>query len=1002
LKLAFCRYFNFKILKNTQIEFHPSNTLLIGKNNSGKTSILEGLFFALNKQLSTKLQSEGVFKNYFNKKSLSNDFTVFLVAFMEQDDLNEAIEKSAGQLNNLNINEMDTAKLLRLPIAITATVNKFSGFQYNYQFVDTLSVLNRFVMSDIELLLDILIDKLKNLTVFISPKRKLPEKEPFTPFNEVLSDTDKDQYICHYLFRLKERYPDDFYHFRNEFKKIFYDVELNPIIDYDLGLVKVLVEQEGSQFDITEMGSGFKYLLLIIAKILALKAKIVIIDEPDLNMHPDLIRKFVKYLNSRRDLQVIISSHNETFVNEFDNESIRYVYSFKNYSAHIKKIEESLWLNLMDDLGIYVSNFGKSRLISSELVVLFEGSEKKIFLKLAEKKGLIDKLQSLNVTYNDTGGTNRIPDFKMLDKLDKRKQPIIVVRDRDENDSQFIEKQVTRSEGRIYYWKRRDIESYAFSYQGILNTIRQIGRDLKAKEVNLINLNKISIDDIKNVLRTETQILKQEILLLRILRKYKILKLLNYDELSEFKNKYLGKSDAEVITALLNIICEKYKTINYSDLETYFAKEREVLINEWNDDSILRICSGKKLIKILNRWLQKFGIQISIMDLIENLEAVDDDIEDLVNKISDMCVVSDAYKFEYAERSNDLRLVKEKSFYSNTEPDSINFDTKTGLLIIKGYRETDKKISHDNIIGVLDSNTLNFEYEIKIELGDEKWVNIKQLYLDSNNRKMLVSCVYLPNNVSKDKVKDSVYVVDLLERKVTNRIDFYETYSEGKEGSIAGILLNGNKIYASLVYAEGGAPGLYIEDLKSGKHKELQIKGPGPQDLVVYSDNVYTFGCEGDKPYVFQIHNENIHNKIPIKGTPGGSYRGPNRISLDPIEGDLFVLSDNLLELISLINEKIINSMPSKGIHQVITYTTNSTLKPKSKTYVRCDSTRNGLSTSSISIINDDFEIETCYELPLAKYFNVNPSNGNCFVISKKKHQWDDREYKLTILEEDK
>jgi predicted ATP-dependent endonuclease of OLD family len=170
LKLVSCRYFNFKILKNTEIDFHRSNTLVIGKNNSGKTSILEGLFLALNKELLIKIEKQGTLQNYLNKKSSSNNYTIFLLAFMEENDLDESIKESAGQLNSLIIHENEKKSLMRLPIAITVTVNKFSGLQYDYHFVDLLSILNRFVESDIGLLLDILIGKLKKSTVYISPE----------------------------------------------------------------------------------------------------------------------------------------------------------------------------------------------------------------------------------------------------------------------------------------------------------------------------------------------------------------------------------------------------------------------------------------------------------------------------------------------------------------------------------------------------------------------------------------------------------------------------------------------------------------------------------------------------------------------------------------------------------------------------------------------------------------------------------------------------------------
>lgn len=995
MRLLHASYFNFKILKNTHINFHESATLLVGKNNSGKTTILEGLYRLLKESISlssTKGKNE-VHSNYINKKTTSNEYNILLIVRMEEEDLLE-ISQELNESNSISsIDDKRKFNLLSKPIVITLSYNKKEGFELTYDFLNVFEPQwswRRYISeTDLEELLTAFVNKLSERTIFISPDRKLPDRESFTAFNIIKNDPEKDQFIRHYLIRLKEKYPDRFSTFQKEFRRIFYDVELNPIIDQDDGLVKIQVKQDDSLFDINDMGSGFKYLLLIIAKILSLNAKIIIIDEPDLNMHPDLIKKFVKYLKNDFGLQIIVSSHNETFINEFDDDSIRYVYSLKNYSAHVKDIEESLWLNLMEDLGIVMSNFGKSRLVSSPLVVLFEGCEKRIFDKLVERKGLTDKLQSLNILYEDTGGTNRVPDFQMLDKIDNRIQPIIVVRDRDENNDAFIQQQVSRSRNRIFYWKRRDIESYAFSYEGILNTIKKKALRRQMIDDEITNL---TLEKVKEVLKNETMILKKEILLLRVLQRYKILQLLNYTELSSFKEQNLSKPINEIIASLIELFDNKYKIINKEDLRKFFDKEKTILDKEWSDETILKICSGKKLLTILNKWLSKYAINVSILELIENQTEVDSDVEDLVNKIYETYNLIEPAKSKREEKAIKLDVILKKEFFSKIEPNSIVFDSKSNLIYLKGYCDPRKKIDLENVVGVLDSNTLEFKDSIIVGIGDENWVNIKRIFFDIESKKLFVSCVYQRKRGSRGKACDSVYIIDTTDNLVKERIDLYETSDDGKEGYVADLVFNNkyNKLYVSSVYAEGGNRGIYIKTLTKPDHSLLKMRGPGALNLLKIENKVFATGrTDEDQPCVYEIDCEHDDiSQILIKGRPGDSYRGPERISCD-FALNLYILTDNLMEVVSLINRKSVNSMINRGCSQVITNLVTG------RTFVRFDQTKNGVDSSIISIINDDFELEPFFDEGNILYFNISPSTGDIFAILNGNSK---NEYKLVTL----
>jgi len=58
--------------------------------------------------------------------------------------------------------------------------------------------------------------------------------------------------------------------------------------------------------DVDEMGDGFNKALSIVMNIFVSDSKIVIIDEPDLSMHPKLIKQLINHIRTL-DVQAIIS-----------------------------------------------------------------------------------------------------------------------------------------------------------------------------------------------------------------------------------------------------------------------------------------------------------------------------------------------------------------------------------------------------------------------------------------------------------------------------------------------------------------------------------------------------------------------------------------------------------------------------------------------------------------------------------------------------------------------
>lgn len=183
--------------------------------------------------------------------------------------------------------------------------------------------------------------------------------------------------------------------------------------------------------DLDEMGEGFRRSVLMILRIYFSNANVIMIDEPDASMHSKLIKDFIIYLRSTSK-QVLIATHNEIFVNEFGNENLRFVHS---KSAVYSIVEESTSFDknqIFSELGLNIA-YKRSLLLSSQLILLVEGENDRKYINwLIQKAGYGPELSKYRIDYEPTGG-NKIPDIGIIDKINNSQMPIILVRDRDEN-----------------------------------------------------------------------------------------------------------------------------------------------------------------------------------------------------------------------------------------------------------------------------------------------------------------------------------------------------------------------------------------------------------------------------------------------------------------------------------------------------------------------------------------------------------------------------------------
>jgi len=196
---------------------------------------------------------------------------------------------------------------------------------------------------------------------------------------------------------------------------------LSTIGDYDFNIKIVSVDDNKFQFEIVFKGqeinfknlsSGEKEVLNFIFILLALDLKdaCVLIDEPEIHLHPQWQNKLIKLfrkLHEERNIQFIISTHSPVFVNKETIANIFRVYKPEKQTKITPKEKTSEWkkkLEKEEDLIDIITYSNNSKLFFANKVVLVEGiTDEIIFSYLINTLGKNEEsIEVVNVSGKDS------------------------------------------------------------------------------------------------------------------------------------------------------------------------------------------------------------------------------------------------------------------------------------------------------------------------------------------------------------------------------------------------------------------------------------------------------------------------------------------------------------------------------------------------------------------------------------------------------------------------
>ena len=285
----------FKGLRDISINFEKNDkpldlVVLAGSNGSGKTRILESIlrYFQYNINYKRNNIETGIFYEEKEKNCISNvqDFFYGLEYFSNYEVNNPLYEKHIEIKNKLDI----LPKVIYVPTEI------------NFQKMNTASTT---LVQEYKFINIVNTNLIKDIPSYIATKMisaMLKNK------NEKVGDVQKKVF--------------------NEINEIFENLSIDVKVEdisQDGRNITLFTNPSGDEFDINELSSGEKQLFLrtLAIKMLNPENSIILIDEPELSLHPKWQQRIVDvYRKIGKNNQIIIATHSPHILGSVRKENI--------------------------------------------------------------------------------------------------------------------------------------------------------------------------------------------------------------------------------------------------------------------------------------------------------------------------------------------------------------------------------------------------------------------------------------------------------------------------------------------------------------------------------------------------------------------------------------------------------------------------------------------------------------------------------------------------------
>ncbi|MDB5653473.1 MAG: hypothetical protein JWQ94_1086 [Tardiphaga sp.] len=437
-----------------------------------------------------------------------------------------------------------------------------------------------------------------------------PTLGPLEEEEELLTDEyvhqSQESRRAHRMFRnIWYRRPDQFSAFQTLVEKTWAGVSITkPELNRTFPPRLTMFCKEGRvDRELYWAGFGFQVWLQILTHLTGAAADdVLIVDEPEIYLHPDLQRRLFQLLKSSKK-QIILATHSAEIVNEADNDEVVLVNKQKKNAGRVSDsdgLQEAL-----TSIGS-AQNIHLARLTKGKKILFLEGDDYRLLRRFASQFSFDNLADDVIVTVVPIGGFSqkqRIQDTAWaFEKILKADISIAALLDRD---------------------FRCDEE------------ISELVRDGK---LSVPHFHILEAKEIENFLLVPTAISKALEQRIRDSRLPTKRPALSTDRIEEILDGILAEQKANLVGQYIANRVRFFSTGSSKDPSTVVREAMDIFDSCWSiPGRRLELCSGKKAFAALNGKLQaEAGVSITSTQVIRNLSL--SDVNSLKGVLSDLDV----------------------------------------------------------------------------------------------------------------------------------------------------------------------------------------------------------------------------------------------------------------------------------------------------------------------------------------------------------------------------
>jgi predicted ATPase len=417
---------HFKGLQEVVLDDCGGINAIVGKNNSGKSSVLHALDMA---GLALSVQNWNMFQPKLEIKDLFANVGDFTMSLAFEDTSTIAVSATPDYGPRFNPNPTDAQRIktvLVLPDVAGGMLRRRHHTPRN------------------------IIEQVENRN-----------------YNEI--NALEMLYAIKFYSQRSERglVPKTYTDLIGEIKRYFPDIEDVESDRTDQDIATLTYSEYGRRLDILYSGTGLKHFLDVLLKTTVSAAQVVLLDEPELGLHPDLQRRFVEYLArlaKDKGVQFFLATHSQVLLNYSD--SITY-YRITNTKGQRKlvSVDRNAAATLLVDLGLRPSD-----VLNQDMCLLVEGATDVVFFEHVVRVLYADEFQKVGIAVLQYGGSAAegiVSGSINVANIVPAQRFTFWIRDRDEvptaqpspNSTKFVN--ALRTAGlTAHIWNKREIEFY--------------------------------------------------------------------------------------------------------------------------------------------------------------------------------------------------------------------------------------------------------------------------------------------------------------------------------------------------------------------------------------------------------------------------------------------------------------------------------------------------------------------------------------------------------------